>query len=328
MALAPQIYVGGKYGTASIQHGGKAEDTLSYRLKELGLSVVNKLNEATYYLCLDINESELQILEKSQIPITSRLLVVQEPEVVLPANYAKKNLKYFKLKVSVGREPVGSTPAFLWPQFRPNQSIISDSSRIESGAVMVASNHLSFIKGELYSLRRICAFTIPTLQVFGRGWNHHKRMRLRIAAINLRDMIVYHKQISIRSLYFWFKDYGKIVHSPSDKFEVLKKYKTCLVIENSQEFLSEKLFDAFFAKCIPVYVGPNVENFEIPKNLVVQCEANIRSISEGIRKAEVMDYESWHKELNQWLDSDQTMKRWSFESYVSEISKMILQSSI
>jgi hypothetical protein len=100
------------------------------------------------------------------------------------------------------------------------------------------------------------------------------------------------------------------------------------VIENSKEFLSEKLFDAFFAKCIPVYVGPKVENFDIPKNLVIQCDPNIVSISEGIRKAEDMDYDSWLEELNNWLNSDQTIKRWSFDSYVGEISKMLVQSSI
>lgn len=328
MALNPQIYVGGRYGTASIQHGGRTEVTLSYRLKELGLSVVDNLNDATHYLSLDIKESELQDLESSQIPITSRVLIVQEPEVVLPANYAKKYLKQFQIRVLVGREPSVSRPTLLWPQFRPKQNISSDSPRIATGAVMIASNHLSFIKGELYSLRRVCAFAIPSLDVFGRGWNHNKKMRFRIAAINLRDVIKYRKKISIQSLTFWFKEYEKLVHSPSDKFDVLNKYKVSLVIENSKEFLSEKLFDAFFAKCIPVYVGPKVENFGIPKNLVIQCDPNIVSISEGIRKAEAMDYQSWLEDLNNWLDSAAIVERWSFESYVREISKILLRNSI
>ncbi len=328
MALNPQIYVGGKYGTASIQHGGRTEDTLSYRLKELGLSVVDNLNDATHYLSLDVKESELQDLKSSQIPITSRFLIVQEPEVVLPANFAKKYLKQFGIRVLVGRDPSVSSPTLLWPQFRPKQSLSSDFPRITTGAAMIASNHLSFIKGELYSLRRICAFTIPGLDVFGRGWNHNKKMRFRIAAINLRDVIIFRKKISIQSLSFWFKEYEKSVHSPSDKFDVLNRYRVSLVIENSKEFLSEKLFDAFFAKCIPVYVGPKVENFDIPKNLVIQCDPNIVSISEGIRKAEDMDYDSWLEELNNWLNSDQTIKRWSFDSYAGEISKMLVQSSI
>lgn len=328
MALAPKIYIGGKYGTASVQHGGKSEDTLSSRLKEFGLSVVVDLDQATHYLSLDVKESELRDVKESHIPFTSRILIVQEPEVVLPANYAKKFLNQFHHIVSVGRDPAGPGSTILWPQFRPKKSVASSSSRVGTGAVMVASNHLSFIKGELYSLRRICAFTIPNLQIYGRGWNNGIKSRLRIVLINLRDLLVYRKQISIPSLKFWFKKYMNTVESPSDKFAVLNRFRICVVIENSQEFLSEKLFDAFFARCIPIYVGPEVLNFGIPQTLVIQCEPNVSSISEGIRKAEAMDYRSWLEDLNNWLDSEEIVERWSFESYVREISKILLRNSI
>jgi hypothetical protein len=327
VAIVPQIFLGGKYGNASIQHGGNPQDTLQYHLKKSGLSIVDRIDLATHYISLDMHEEELSLVLKSRIPKKSRILVVQEPEVVLPANFAKRNLMCFQHIVLVGRVTSEEKTTILWPQFWPNWHPVANSPRISTGAVMVASNHLSFVKGELYSLRRICAHRLVELQVFGRGWNHNSKNRIKIVLINFKDLVTYRKKVSIKSLKFWFKKYKKSVDAPSDKLSIISQFKICLVIENSQEFLSEKLFDSFFAQCIPVYVGPDVNKFGIPESLVVQCKPNLSSVSDGIRRAEDMNYETWLTDLNKWLHSEDTIKRWNFESYVHEISKIVMSIS-
>jgi hypothetical protein len=282
------------------------------------------MDEATHYLSLDIDQNELREIEQLNIPITHRFLLVQEPKVVLPANFSRKNLKKFGAVVTVGRPPKKYINSLPWPQFWPKNMIVSGfDSRTRNGAALVASNHLSLIDKELYSLRRSCAFLIPDLSVYGKGWDCNLKSKIKIILICLQSFVKYPTTISHKSLTFWFSNLKRPVNSPIDKLDTLQDFKVNVVIENSAEFLTEKLFDAFFAKCIPVYVGPNVSDFLIPENLLVQCEPNIRSIAEGIRTAEQMDYQSWRKELDSWLNAPETVDRWSHQTYILKLSKIL-----
>lgn len=325
MAVNYTLFVGGKYGESSLQHGGNPKNTFSNYLRERGILITNSKLDATHYLCVDVKEDEIYDVDLTRIPKESRFLIVQEPEVVLPDNYSTKNLEFFGAVIRVGRKPVKDMYTLDWPQFWPNGLPTANSeNRAQTGAVLIAGNHLSFIKGELYSLRRKCAHKLQNLEVYGRGWNRGYLVKLKIIVINFGEFVQFRKKLSTQSLSCWFKHLEKSVVSPVNKLEVLQNFKVTLVIENSQEFLSEKLFDAFFAGCIPVYVGPQVSEYLIPETLVVQCEPNIRSIAEGIRTAEGMDYQSWRKELDLWLNSAETKERWSHETYILKLSKILV----
>lgn len=61
-----------------------------------------------------------------------------------------------------------------------------------------------------------------------------------------------------------------------DKYEILKKYRYTLVIENSQfpNYVTEKLFDAYLAECFPVYIGcQNLADYISPK-AYMDCKLN------------------------------------------------------
>ena len=324
MEVGNKLFVGGKYGSSSLQHGGDPKNSLANKLIEKGFLIAESMNVATHYLCLDIKIEELDQANLERIPKEFRVLIVQEPEVVLPINYERKYLELFGVIIHVGRNPKLHQNSLLWPQAWPKPPIVRQSSeRFSTGVALVAGNHLSFIAGELYSLRRKCVHKIDNLYVYGRGWNRGLIDKMKVTSINLSELILFRKGLSRNSLSCWFKNYEKNVESPDNKLEILQNFRITLVIENSQEFLSEKLFDAFFAGCIPVYVGPQVSEYSIPNTLVVQCEPNIRSVVEGIRTAEGMDYQRWQKELDLWLNSPETKERWSHETYILKLSKIL-----
>ena len=59
--------------------------------------------------------------------------------------------------------------------------------------------------------------------------------------------------------------------SPASKHEVLKDFRFCLCIENTAfpGYISEKLFDCFFAGAIPVYLGaPDVHEYVPPDSFI------------------------------------------------------------
>jgi hypothetical protein len=62
---------------------------------------------------------------------------------------------------------------------------------------------------------------------------------------------------------------GKIV----DKHTVLINSKFSLVIENSSDYISEKLLDSLIDGCIPIYMGPSFEGTALNEDLVIRFES-------------------------------------------------------
>ena len=86
----------------------------------------------------------------------------------------------------------------------------------------------------------------------------------------------------------------------------MQRYKFALVIENELSYMSEKLFDAFFAGCIPIYIGPDIAHYGIPKGLVIQCKPTVTSLIEGFEVAKRTNFEDYQEQLEHWLKSEST----------------------
>jgi hypothetical protein len=122
----------------------------------------------------------------------------------------------------------------------------------------------------------------------------------------------------------WFQSYPQSKGIVNDKLATMSSYKYALVIENSQEYMSEKLFDAFFAGCIPIYVGPKVEDYGIPKNLVVQAQPNLKSIKQALETAKEMNFENFQQDLRKFLSNEKTIEKWSHENVYARMLEIIL----
>ena len=124
------------------------------------------------------------------------------------------------------------------------------------------------------------------------------------------------KFLGVKSYFRFFSNYlGEV----EDKKEVLSKYKYSIVIENSSDYLSEKLFDVMFSGCIPIYVGPNLANYEIPDYLYIQAKPEISDIKEKILNAKSKDYSEWLDKLRIWSKDPKTYNNWSKDLFVSKI---------
>jgi hypothetical protein len=70
--------------------------------------------------------------------------------------------------------------------------------------------------------------------------------------------------------------------------------------------MSEKLFDALIAGCIPVYVGPSVIDYGIPGDLVIEVEPSVTSVATGIEAAKRIDFAAFQERLHSWLSLETT----------------------
>jgi hypothetical protein len=119
---------------------------------------------------------------------------------------------------------------------------------------------------------------------------------------------------------YFFRKSSNWKGAPADKREVGKLYKYALVIENSKEFITEKIFDALFSGCIPIYVGPKLEEFGFPKSLYVQADANLRDIDRAIKSVEKIDYTEWSNIKDEWLSRESNKETWSADSVNKRIA--------
>jgi hypothetical protein len=108
-----------------------------------------------------------------------------------------------------------------------------------------------------------------------------------------------------------------------NKKEILSKYKYALIIENSQTYLSEKLFDALTSSCIPIYVGADLTKFNIPNFLYIRAEPNLNSIIKAFQDLKEVDYYNWVEKSVAWLQSEEVKKEWSQSYFIDKIDKFL-----
>ncbi len=188
---------------------------------------------------------------------------------------------------------------------------------------MISSNKVSFISGEIYSLRKRVVDTNPIVDLFGSGWDSSFSRRLKQCAfelyIGLLSARLTNPIVGLRFLSNVRKSFGPV----ANKLETNANYKATVVIENSREYMSEKLLEAIAAGSIPVYVGPDVTKFGIPKELVVQVSPDVKSVNKGIERALSMDFEIWSKKCQDWL-TEENIAIWSLEKFWTKVHEVLI----
>lgn len=114
-----------------------------------------------------------------------------------------------------------------------------------------------------------------------------------------------------------------------DKEKKLREYKFVLCLENSifPGYITEKIFDCFFAQTIPVYLGaPDVEHY-IPKNTFISI-SDFKSIEEldiFLRSMNETTYKEYLSNIEAFLKSENYTK-FSHEKFAVDILSLISHS--
>jgi len=99
-------------------------------------------------------------------------------------------------------------------------------------------------------------------------------------------------------------------YSSQEKLNVLKNYRFCICFENvhtTPGYITEKIFDAFAAGCVPVYWGPeNVEDY-IPIDCFIDYRKfkNNEEMYQFITSITESEYELYIDNIRHFLQSEQ-----------------------
>jgi hypothetical protein len=249
-------------------------------------------------VCVDYKRSDMKIVRRAKLNNVPCVLMVNEPKVVIPQNSNEGTLRMFDRIVRIGRPD--SLPMVRWAQTW--RELNSNLSRMEK-VVLVNADKWSFVPGQLYWLRAALAVKHDSIDVFGPGWDRSFLVRFSHRVFEFMRTLAAKQRPSLSGSSYVLAKPLSYKGTVADKVRQMANYKISLVIENSQELLTEKLFDAWFAGCIPVYVGPDLEKFGLPEDLVITCDPSVTSVQRAVERAYAVDLAEFHKKLDLFLNS-------------------------
>jgi hypothetical protein len=148
---------------------------------------------------------------------------------------------------------------------------------------MITGNKVSPVKEANYALRREIAKQLGAsiLHVYGVLWKDSLYKKIKHRAGVLKFSLLSGHFPSFQNLYGnLFSRYVYTHGQIKNKHEVLEKSKFSVVSENSNNYFSEKLFDALIAGTIPLYIGPDLRKSGLPIDVAIQINGKTNQIPE------------------------------------------------
>lgn len=326
---------------------GKATALLEI-LESRGFELSREMDGAIL-IAIDHNETKYQEFLKKGGSSDKAFLIRLEPKSVYPSQYRKSiNKRYLRIITpgAVADSDDGSIE-YGWPyQYHANPSYPSvvDIDLFDAikqiGALdfngwksrdillsLVAANKVSPIDHENYSIRRKVASEISpdVLKVYGLLWTDslfiQMKHRLSVALFSLRQGIIPNPVSIFGSL---FKKYPAVVGPTSDKHLILRNSKFSLVIENSNFYASEKLFDALLNQTIPIYVGPSLRSLGLPNNIAIETNGTSQEILKAIRETDDRFAKKILEAGEAFLKSELFRSSWTEKSVYNQIAIEII----
>lgn len=277
-----RIAITAQEGSKDFRFAGAPWDVFKTTLKGFGHQVVS-VDSSPDVLIMN-NFSRKAQRRSGLTNMKNQILIVWEPPSNKPQNFNKRNLAkvgrvYFPSPIWV--EKFGGE-IFWWPQgFEGPKREIPWEERVDQFC-FIQANRWSLYPGERYSFRRkVIRLMNNKIEIYGSRWNEGMiRDILRVfRASMIRNDLARISWTGLAGLGSSFSNYHGVTEN---KIETLNKHKFSLVIENSNEYVSEKLIDAILAKTVPLYIGADLEKCGFPSGIALECDAQIDSVAEAM----------------------------------------------
>ncbi len=236
-------------------------------------------------------------------PVARRALLLVEPSVTWPSNKIS-NFHFYDL-VFAANSRLGNAIEQAWFNTPTEDNQLNNlPSERDDRFTVVAADKLSLIQGELYSLRRqVVSKFCQEIDVFGPGWDSTRVKRLKKLLGEVLIWLRSGQKISLFGILPYLVEKVPSRGEVKNKFDAYSLNSFALVIENSMELRTEKLYDAIEMGAIPVYVGPDCSD-GIPKELFIRCGPNLNEIRAAMDAARKIDKSSWLEIRQKWIESD------------------------
>jgi hypothetical protein len=94
-------------------------------------------------------------------------------------------------------------------------------------------------------------------------------------------------------------------------------------VENSNSIVTEKIFDALINGSIPIYVGPILQDFGLPKGVALQVPGNSKSINSVIEKLEEHEIKLLLQSMKEFVSSEYFKLNWRSDFVYEKVAKTV-----
>ena len=234
-----------------------------------------------------------------------KYLFLFEPKVISPISYNKIIHLFFNKIYTWNDDLVDNKKyfKFIWPQsFHSNLRAKQFNSK--KFLTLINWNKTSFIKNELYSEREKAIRYFENNDIeFNLYWTNWNKK-------NIKQKI------------FWFKKYTSYRWRVDDKIETLSNYKFNICFENMKNtpwYITEKIWDSFKAKSVPIYWwASNIEKY-IPNNCFVDFRIfnwDYKKLLDFINNINEKEYNKYISNIEEFLKTEKAQK-WFDEKWAN-----------
>lgn len=110
-----------------------------------------------------------------------------------------------------------------------------------------------------------------------------------------------------------------------DTFRFLSSFEFCLVIENENTYVSEKLLNAVISGCIPIYVGPKLADFGFPANIAIEVGGETEKMVDLFRNATPEEKVRIRNVGRSWIESEESFRRWGIEPGFNKLADLLFE---
>ena len=285
---------------------------------------IHSSEESEIVLYTDMPKRLPPLSEKSK-----SFLLLMETWLIRPDNWNKRKHNRFRKVFTYSEKHLAKGAPYVrmylpepepWPNFR------NSFDEREKLCCLIAGGKLSMHPNELYSerirwIRWFESHHPNDFEFYGSGWD---RMWMTgpiwIRAINKLPLW--------RKLFYSnFKSYkGRV----ADKYEVMENYKFAICLENARDiegYITEKIFDCFFAGCVPLYRGPQNITEHVPKDCFIDLRdfTSREAVYDRISLMTKAEYEGYQNRIRAYLQSEK-FKPFTSSTFVNTIIRETLDT--
>lgn len=273
--------------------------------------------------------SNLHIWKEIFLNRKKNILICLEPPIVNPFNYMKMFHLFFNKVYTWNDDLVDNKKYFKILSF---QSSLGWNTRKKPFSekeflVLINSNKGPFLPfhilsklqfgKELYS-ERIKAINFFEKEIskdfflYGRGWNRPKEYILSEKIFGYKEYTTYHGSVE-------------------NKHETLSNFKYSICFENMTDingYITEKMYDCFKAKCVPIYWGaPNIGEY-VPKECFIDFrdfDYDYGKLLNFLKSIDEATYDIYIKNIEKLLSNKEFVGRWFEEGFANFFLNNVLE---
>ncbi len=187
---------------------------------------------------------------------------------------------------------------------------------------LIAGHKSSSHPNELYSERHKVIEWFEThhpkdFEFYGMGWDSLDSSQSMILKVLKKAKLLD---------YFPTKKFNTYFGPVDSKFSTFSNYKFSICFENAYDldgYITEKIFDSFFASCVPIYWGANNIGDHIPENCYIAYTQfkSIEDMFQFIKNMREEEHRVYISNINTFLNSNSFLP-FSHTFFAENISKI------